>query len=77
MNNLQNRKSKHKFFDRKTYIVFLVKKLLQISISNYLTNTITKITKMSTKRLYILKQIYSFQLQACLGMCELSVDTRR
>ena len=77
MNNLQNTKSKHKFFDRKTYIVFLVKKLLQISISNYLTNTITKITKMSTKRLYILKKIYSFQLQACLGMCELSVDTRR
>ena len=77
MNNLQNRKSKHKFFDWKTYIVFLVKKLLQISISNYLTNTISKITKMSTKRLYILKQIYSFQLQACLGMCELSVDTRR
>ena len=31
---------------------------------------------MSTKRSHILKQACSFQLQACLSMCDLLVDTR-
>ena len=31
---------------------------------------------MSTKRLHILKQTCSFQLQVCLSMCDLLVDIR-
>ena len=37
---------------------------------------LTLLCMVSTKRSHVLKQTCSFQLQACLSMCDLLVDTR-